>query len=288
MGNWVRKQGRSALLILETEADEDTGVYEVYVAMSHDWGSEIMAETRAVRSGPLAYEHAFTADDLSAAGVHKITWRYTVSGTDYYKYDYIQVYDQYISKTAFFDLNPGLEAEYDDAFDTVSLNVRETINTHCGQDFYSYLDKAITFDGEGDQNIHLGTRLDSFTEVLIDSEDYTSIMETDPRSKYFLRFMRQTDNQDVMTRSSFPSNSIVSVTGNWGWGYVPTNITRAAALLISDHLTDDHNNFRYGVDQIWLDSQRFEFRDELFGTTGNLDADLLLMDYIYWVLDYVT
>jgi len=288
MKNWTRNQQNLVFLLLDTEADDTAGIYDVFITLTHDWGGTVVAETRATRNEAKSYQYTFTAADLISAGVHKITWRYTISGTDYYKYEYAYVYDQYITKTSFFDNNPTLETEFDDAYELTSLKVRDIINTYCGQNFYFYPSKYMTFDGDGSKTIHLGHRLDDFSEVLIDSVDYTTLIELTPGSKYYIRFKTQGEVQDVLARSSFPNESTVKITGDWGWGYVPSNITSAAEILIRDHLTDDHDYFSHGVDQVWQDHQRFEFKDSFFETTGNLDADLLLMDYVYWVMDYVT
>jgi hypothetical protein len=77
--------------------------------------------------------------------------------------------------------------------------------------------------------------------------------------------------------------------GDWGWISVPSNIKEATALLIADILEDakrDHH--RYGIIRLEQDTNRFEFnRDMLSESTGNLDVDILIMDYVYWVPDWI-
>lgn len=277
-----------ATLQLSTEADDTAGVYDVFVSLVHDWGDEVVAEVRATRTGALSYEYTFTEEDTVSAGVHRIKWRWLVSGDEYKKEDYIRIYTPYLAPSKFFEFRTELETEFEEQFDGISKSVRDIINTYCGQQFDFYKSKTMTFDGNGTSNLQLFNRLDSIEEVLIDGDDYTNLVEFVPQSKRFLRFKKTGDAQTGVSRTKFTMDSVVTVKGNWGWPYVPTNVSSAADLLIADWTTDDHHNFRYGIDQVWMDTQRFEFRDHFFETTGNIDADLLLMDYVVWEMDYVT
>lgn len=284
----ARESEYTATLSLTTEADDTAGIYDVFVTLTHDWGDEIVAEVRATRTAALSYEYTFSETDIKSAGIHRVTWRWLVSAVEYTKEDYFNVYTPYVEASKFFEFRTGLETEFEDQFGNMGRAVRNIINTYCGQEFDLFANKTMTFDGSGTTTLQLAHRLNSFSEVLIDGDDYTSSVEFTPGSKRFLRFKKNGDEQTGISRSKFTLDSTVSVKGDWGWPYVPPGITAAADLLIEDWTTDDHHNFRYGIDQVWMDTQRFEFRDHFFDTTGNIDADLLLMDYVVWEMDYVT
>jgi hypothetical protein len=86
----------------------------------------------------------------------------------------------------------------------------------------------------------------------------------------------------------FDKQSIYRVEGDFGWQFVPNNIEQAADLLLVDMMNDDSEFRRHGIQRVEMDTIRYEINTtNFFETTGNIDADVLLMDYTLFVMDYV-
>jgi hypothetical protein len=53
-------------------------------------------------------------------------------------------------------------------------------------------------------------------------------------------------------------------------------------------MNDDSEFRRHGIQRVEMDTIRYEINTtNFFETTGNIDADVLLMDYTLFVMDYV-
>ena len=137
----------------------------------------------------------------------------------------------------------------------------------------------------GSKNLFVGRKLDEFSSVLIGEDDVSSAVSgfTDDDFDRFLKI----EYSDAVSRSIFTSEAEITVDGNWGYPYVPTAISTAAEMLVLELMNDDRINYTHGIDQIWMDTQRTEFKEGLFDTTGNLDVDTLIMDYMIVGFDYV-
>jgi hypothetical protein len=143
-------------------------------------------------------------------------------------------------------------------------------------------DKVLYKEGLNSDKLYLGKRIVhlSGVEMSVDNrtEDYTDLSEVDWSSKYAIR-----------CENKFPQGSRVGVTGDWGWASPPSNIKQASALLIVDLLEDTRREHHsYGITRLYQDTNRLEFDSSIFSeSTGNLDVDVLLMDYVYWIPDWI-
>jgi hypothetical protein len=81
----------------------------------------------------------------------------------------------------------------------------------------------------------------------------------------------------------------VTVSGDWGWIDPPSNITEATSLLILDILEQNRREHHsYGILRLDQDTNRIAFDSSMFSeSTGNIDVDVLIMDYIYWIPDWI-
>jgi hypothetical protein len=108
-------------------------------------------------------------------------------------------------------------------------------------------------------------------------------------SSYYLRFKTNivtTDNNKVLNRS-FREGDVYKVEGDFGWRYIPDNVKQAAILLIADMMNDDSEYRRHGITNVSMDTTSFTLSDNFYESTGNIEADVLLMDYMMFVMDYV-
>lgn len=280
-----------ALTTVERESEHEavttlTDAVSATVSLIHDWGMVVVDEVSPVDGTGDSWSYTFSENDTVSSGVHKIRWNYVDSLSDEHtKDEFIEIVQRYVEKLDFFNKYPQLEDEFEPYFYDFEGVTRKIIDTFCGQDFQFVNNGVLTFDGTGGRDLYVGRRLDTYTSVLIDEDEVVSAV-TGTSDDHFDRFLRITA-VDGATRSRFTDGDVVTVTGNWGWPYVPSSISLAAETLILEMVNDDRINYTHGIDQIWMDTQRTEFKDGLFDTTGNLDVDTLLMDYTILGWDYV-
>jgi hypothetical protein len=108
-------------------------------------------------------------------------------------------------------------------------------------------------------------------------------------SSFYLRWKVQlVDSVNMMlTSNKFRENTTFSISGDFGWQYVPDNVNQASMLLLADAMNDDSSYRRHGFKSVDLDVVKFEMKDSFYESTGNIDADILLMDYTSYVMDYI-
>lgn len=282
----------------------------VTVSLYHEYGDLVKTGT-ATRVSTGVYTITFGQEAsgiyvLSSAGIHRCVFTYTVSGTAYSQTQYINVYTQYIDSDTFFDSYPELIDSHVDVYDSYEQRARNIINTYCGQSFEFYPNKSFIIDGNNHTNLHLPLPIcelkkvtinygDSDQELLHDSSDSTVDRIERVRqagnfdSSYYLRFKSNvvsTTSQDLVI-TKFRSNADYKIEGDFGWRYVPQNVTQAAMLIIADLMNDDSAYRRHGIYEVDMDIVRYKTKDSFYESTGNIEADILLMDYTMFIMDYV-
>lgn len=186
--------------------------------------------------------------------------------------------------------------------------VRNIINTFCGQSFDHYPNKYIEIQGSGKKSIHLPIPITTLRKVTVnvgdDDEtvvhDYTdSTLNNIEKSKephnfgstYYLQYKRSSLDtmQSIIVTTKFDADDDYKLEGDFGWQFVPNNIEQAADLLIEDMMNDDSEYRRHGISRVDMDTIEYETKNNVsfYESTGNIDADVLLMDYTLFVMDYV-
>ena len=285
----------------------------VSVSLYHEFGNLVTGPTAATRISAGVYTITYGQQAsghyvFNSAGRHRADFTYTVSGTSYTKSQYINVYTPYITADTFFEDHPELEDDWYDKFDKMEKKVRNIINTFCGQSFERYLDKSFVISGTNKKTLHLPYPVVTLTKVtmnvgeddeaiLFDSSDpsYTSIQKSkEPHnfgSSYYIEYRRSTLDsvQTIITTAKFRSDDFFTIEGDFGWQFVPNNIEQAADLLLEDMMNDDSEFRRHGISRVDMDTIEYEMRRDssFYESTGNIDADVLLMDYTLFIMDYV-
>jgi hypothetical protein len=256
----------------------------------HEWGDVIVAEAPAILDTGNTYKVTIPDELIDSSGIWRIKWKATINSKDFYAYTNFNVYRTYVTWQDFV-------ADYDD-YDDLSFFVdftkaeriaRGIIDTYTGQNFQFYKNKTIILEGSGKDVLRFTERLNWYTAVTNDGTDYSSSVELDHSSKYFLRTVRPDTIDDPLdVIGTFSKNSTYSVTGDWGWVDVPSQIVDAAKLLIADLIDEvKREPHRYNVVFSGQDTNRLQFRNNVGGSCGNQDADILMMDYVYWTMEYV-
>lgn len=296
----------------------DPASNSVLVTAIHDIGEDIIFSNQAATrtsAGVYTYQLGQGASGiytLSSSGIYRIKYTYTMSNTEYTQSQYINVYVPYTDADSFFEEYPEYIDKFEDVFDKFELKARNIINTYCGQAFDFYQNKSINIDGNNHYNLHLPYPISylnkvtmnygqSGQEVLHDSSNSNLLKMEKVRqpgnfeSSYYLRFKSSsTEFTSVFSESPSPVNNKFSsknsykVEGDFGWRYVPTNVQQAANLIIADLMNDDSEFRRHGIGSVSMDTVSFNMKTSFYESTGNIEADVLLMDYTMFVMDYIT
>lgn len=310
------KINTSKTLTLTLPSDPVSNV--VSVSLYHEFGSLVSGPTNATRTSAGVYtitygQQASGIYVLNSAGRHRADFTYTISGTSYTQSQYINVYTPYANIDTFFEDHPELEDDYYEQFNNMEKRVRNIINTFCGQSFDYYPNKYMLLQGSGKKTIHLPFPIstlkkvtvnvgDEDEEVLHDSTDATvnniekSREPHNFQSSYYIQFKKSylDKTQTRIYESRFSEDDDFKIEGDFGWQFVPNNIEQAADLLLVDMMTDDSEIRRRGIIEVQYDTVRYktagssiDSKASFFESTGNIDADVLLMDYTLFVMDYV-
>lgn len=254
----------------------------VTLSTYHEYGDLVDEDRAATLDTGTTYEATIPWSALDSAGSYRVDWTATIGGEEYLISKSFVLADQYILFTEFESRNNFISIS-ETEFNKLERTAREIIDTFCGQSFQRVVNKTRTYYGSGKETLHLDERITKINEILIDTEDYTAYMEIDKRSHRFLRFLTSLE-----TSYKIGSRAEVDVLGDWGWLYVPQNVEDAADLLVQDLSTDDRASYRYNVKQQDHDTVRTKYGNSMYETVGNIDADVLLMDYVLFEIGYIS
>lgn len=304
------KINTSKTLTLRLPSDPTSNA--VSVSLYHEFGDLISGPTTATRTGTGVYtitygQQASGIYILNSAGKYRADFTYTVSGTSYTQSQIFSVYSPYITYEEFFEEYPELEESFGAKFDKSERQVRNIINTFVGQTFDPYYNKTILMNGNNSLNLHLPLPMFNLTKVIADvgmPEQMTIHDSTDPtldniekvrhqpfnfNTSYYLRWKQSLlDSVNIMLYTNkFKTTTTFSIQGDYGWQYVPENVKQASALILADMMNDDSAYRRHGFYAVDLDIVKLQSKQTFYESTGNIDADTLLMDYTLFVMDYV-
>lgn len=284
----------------------------VSVSLYHEFGDLILGPVNANRISTGLYSITYGQEAsgiyvLNSAGKYRADFTYTISGTTYTQSQIFNVYTPYITYEEFFEEYPELEESFGPKFDKSERQVRNIINTFVGQTFDPYFNKTILMNGNNSLNLKMPLPLFNLKTVIADvgsSEQMTIHDENDPslnnlekvrhqpfnfNSSYFIRWkVSLLDSVNVMLYTNkFKQSTTFSIKGDFGWQYVPENVKQASALLLADMMNDDSAYRRHGFYAVDLDIVKLQMKDSFYESTGNIEADTLLMDYTLFVMDYI-
>jgi len=303
------KINTSKTLTLTLPSDPTSNV--VSVSLYHEFGPLVSGPTNATRTSAGVYtitygQQASGIYILNSAGKHRADFTYTISGTSYTQSQYINVYTPYADIDTFFTDHPDLETDYYEKFDKMEKRVRNIINTFCGQSFDYYPNKYIEISGSGKNLMHLPYPINTLRKVTANTGDEDQIVIHDStdatlnniekskephnfNSSYYIQFKRSflDSVQTIIYSSKFDEGDDYKIEADFGWRYVPDNVIQAADLLLEDMMNGDSDYRRHGIKSVDMDILKYDTKDSFYESTGNIDADVLLMDYTLFVMDYV-
>ena len=298
------KINTSKTLTLTLPSDPTSNL--VSVSLYHEFGNLVSGPTSATRTGTGVYTIAYGQQAsgiyiLNSAGRHRADFTYTISGTSYTQSQYVNVFTPYITASEFFDEHPELEDSFSNVFENLAKKARNIIDTFCGQSFDYYPNKTIYIYGNGYQSMRLPLPISTLTEIIQDEgRDEETILvnaNTDSVEKmrqpfnfettYQIKFRKSSLVEEMFYLGKFLKDSLYKVTGDFGWRFVPDNIKQASSLLIADMMNNDSEYRNHGIVRVEMDAIRLYMKDSFYESTGNIEADVLLMDYTLFVMDYI-
>lgn len=279
---------------------------EVSVSLYHEFDNLVSGPTSATRTDTGVYtitygQQASGIYILNSAGKHRVEFTYTISGVEHTQSKYINVFTPYLTAGEFFDLYPELEDNFSNNFEALAKRVRNIIETFCGQSFDFYPNKSISINGNGYANMRLPLPLSNLSEVVQDPGTdaefviYNSSIANIEKVKqgfgfdtsWNIRFKKSNTPENMYVLGKFNPDSVYRVTGDYGWRYVPDNVKQASQILIADMMNNDSEYRNHGIYRADIDTMSFYIKDSFYESTGNIEADILLMDYTLFVMDYV-
>lgn len=303
------KINTSKTLTLTLPSDPTSNV--VSTSLYHEFGSLVSGPTNATRTSAGVYTITYSQQasgiySLNSAGRHKAEFTYTVSGTSYTQSQYINVYTPYCDIDTFFGDHSELQDEFYDKFDSCEKKIRNIINTFCGQSFEFYSNKFFILNGNNKSTLPLPLPIAKLLSVTMNvGDDDETLMHDSTNSsinnieKSREPFNFQSSNwiqfrnsyldsvQAIIIANRFNASDDYKVVGDFGWQFVPNNIEQAADLLLVDMMTGDSEYRRHGMKSVDMDILKYETKDSFYESTGNIEADILLMDYTIFIMDYV-
>lgn len=272
----------------------------VTITLTHEFGDSIRAATPAGGSG-VSWYYDLTPDDTESCGSIRATWTYTIGGVTKKRVDHFRVFQPYVTEATLLMEYPELDGKTDN-FTQIERQVRQVIDTYCGQTFDAYPGRILKIDGSGTNMLHVWYRVEELTNVYVDGDtnnDVVAYVEIAPDSDFYIRkknsgsggnkseaFERMFGATEHSNRF-FNKRRVYHVKGDFGWGYVPSNVEEASKLLIQDWYNQDSTHRRHGIIFSGVGPVQNNYQTDLIGTTGNIDADVLLMDYTKFVMDYI-
>jgi hypothetical protein len=248
------------------------------VQIVHEWG-DVVATTTGLTEGN---NYSFTPDSI---GAHSVIWK---AGATVIKTDYYNVYMPLITATEFFASYPDHELD-DEKFPMYERRARAIIETFTGQKFGPYENKTIRIQGEDGHTLEIPYRvrnLSSLSDVY--GADFTDYVEVAPGTNYFLQrrhaYRHYADiKADISVENNtnfFTHRLDFVITGDFGWPYVPADVSEAAAILIDDEFTNAGDLRKHGFNEAQLGDFSYKLNADQWGTTGNTQVDLMLAPYV--------
>lgn len=233
--------------------------------------------------------------------VLRITWEYEVNGQSRYFSDNSFISIPYASLSKLREIKE-LNDFSDQELISMERLVSRVIDAYCGQSFSYELDKTKTVSGHDSDFLLLPGRLwelgsvsvlEDYSTIIVDGEgnvvtngitgrDVTQFVTRDFDNPWRLRNKRTFDfiaMSETKSRYFFKNGHIYAVRGNWGYQFVPSKVSEAAAALVKTYFYDDSTYRDRYISEIQSGTWRMKFRATGDETTGSANADMMLYDY---------
>lgn len=254
-----------------TKVDDDSVIVNAQTAVSVSTGK---------------YQYTLSTAQNNAVGKYKAVWTYVISSVTSTRTEYYEVVVGYTTATEVRDYYPSLADKTNEEIYRFEKLARRIIDSFCNQRFDFEENTLKIVRGRNENVLYLPRRIYNIDTVEMDGlEDITTEVEilddfwlapdVELAPGFFIDIKR-----GLLEPSKFFRRSVdYYITGDWGWEGVPEDIKLATILLINDYFCDSTMLRQHGIYQSSMGDRQMTFRDDLWGTTGNYDVDILLSGY---------
>ena len=223
-----------------------------------------------------------------------IEWDFSyLEGSDTKTYSaktYVEVVTPYVTVDEIRDALGTMPPMTDAELQRVERRIRGVIDNFTGQTFGKYTG-SYRIQSSGEEDLSLPARLISVTAV--DGAPYTNVAGFDTRGDgWFLGAApaavyvngQYTTNGVIYApgycaTNLWKDNSWYTITGDWGYEDVPTNVKEAALILIEDVICPDSEYRDRYIDGVKTADFQYTYTTNAFRGTGSVIADQLLEPY---------
>lgn len=256
---------------LDVPGDADT------LLLTHEWGG---VEEISAPSSTLAWTP-------NSIGVFRLEWH---ESTELVSTEFIDCYVPILDEQQFI-AESGLPID-SQQFARIERTARLLIQNFTNQKFGPFTAQSMVLQGDGGNSLTLPTRITRIISIEdsfgTDIAEYVVIYPNEPtiihRAPPFTSSFDRDIKRDVLWHSHelFKEELSYAIKGNWGWEYVPPEISEAASILITDaiggsDIADMRNN---GVIEAQIGDFKMRLNADQWGTTGNSKADTMLSGYV--------
>lgn len=256
---------------LDVPGDADT------LLLTHEWGGVEEISTPSST-------YSWTPDSI---GVIRLEW---FEGDDLVLTEFIDCYVPVLDEQEFI-AESGIPMD-STQFAAVERTARLLIQNFTNQKFGPFKGQSMVVQGDGGNSISLPTRITKIISIVdsygSDILEFCEIYPNEPtiiqRRAPFTSSFDADIKRDVMWHSYelFKENISYAIKGDWGWAYVPPEISEAASIMISDALTSSEvaDLRNQGVIEAQIGDFKLRLNADQWGTTGNTRADSMLSGYV--------
>ena len=202
---------------------------------------------------------------------------------------FIEVVTPYVTVDEIRDALGTMPPMTDAELKRVERRIRGVIDMYTGQSFGRY-SGSYRIQSTGDEDLILPARLISLTGVV--GAQFTDISYYGSRGDgwYLGRSVPAYDDGSyestgvisypgTVWRNLWQDNVWYTITGDWGYEDVPTNIKEAALILIEDNICPDSEYRDRYIDGVKTADYQYTYTTNAFRGTGSVIADQLLEPY---------
>lgn len=218
----------------------------------------------------------------------RVSWEYSVGGSSRTGSDTVFISVPYVQFNELRDIK-DLSAYSDQEIISMERLTAKVIDAYCSQSFGNEVGVSKTVPGDDSDYLWLPNKLTSLDSVKIlddyatdEERDITNYVVLDLDNPWRLRNKRNLEYMpvsEIEDRPFFKNGVIYSVKGDWGYNYVPIEITQAAKILVNYFFCSDSVYRDRYIKDIKAGNWRMVFSATGDSTTGSANADMILSAY---------
>ncbi len=208
------------------------------------------------------------------------TWKFNLTGQTVSKVDYIDVVTPYVMPGELRRKYSELAKTDIDSLKELERRARLIINSYTGQDF-GLKTKTVQVSATS-RKTFLSEPVVRVTNVSSGGYVFSGLANNIRITNGGWVIELPGYNNQTIYGSYMPEpvwynkNAVYDITGLFGYINVPSEVSLAAAMLVKDYSCREDMWRTRGLESVRAADWRFDFRDDTYKGTGNIDADRLL------------